>query len=48
VESMIKSTFEIAKNSFNVIIVGKTRIMHIEADLLDRVGEFRSCKTKIL
>jgi hypothetical protein len=37
-EAMIKSTFEIAKNSFNMIIVGKMRIMHIEAGLLDRVG----------
>jgi hypothetical protein len=48
VEAMIKSTFEIVKNSLNVIIVGKTRIMHIEVGLLDRIGEFRSCKHKIL
>jgi hypothetical protein len=48
VETVVKSTFEVSKNSFNMIIVGKTRIMHIKTCLLDGIGEFRSGESKIL
>jgi hypothetical protein len=48
VKTMIKSTFEVTKNSFDIIIVGNTRIMHEKIGLLDGIGEFRSSKSEVL
>jgi hypothetical protein len=33
---MVESSFEVKENTFNMIIVGKTRIMHEKTGLLDR------------
>jgi hypothetical protein len=48
VKTVVKSTFEVSKNSFTMIIVGKPRIMHKKIGLLDGIGEFRSGESKIL
>jgi hypothetical protein len=48
VKTMVKSTFEVSKNSLNMIIVGKTRTMHKKTCLLDGIREFRMGESKIL
>jgi hypothetical protein len=47
-KTMIKCAFEVAKNMFEMIIIEKMRIMHIETSLLDNIRELKMSKCKIL
>jgi hypothetical protein len=47
-KNMIESTLEVSKNAFDMIIMGKKRVMHIETSLLDNKRDFRTCMSKIL
>jgi hypothetical protein len=46
--TMIKRAFEVAKNTFDMIIMGKMRIMHIDTSLLHNIRELKTNKCKIL
>jgi hypothetical protein len=47
-KTMIKSAFEIPKNTFDMSKVRRTRIMHIETCLLNRVENVRTSKSGML
>jgi hypothetical protein len=47
-KTVIKCALKIAKHTFNEREVRVTRSMHVETDLLDSIGNFRTSESGVL
>ena len=47
-KTMVEGAFKITKNTFDMIVMRNTGIMHVKASLLDSIGKFRTCEGDIL
>ena len=47
-KTMVEITFKITNNTFDMIVMRNTGIMHVKASLLDSIGKFRTCEGDIL
>ena len=47
-KTVVESPFEVTKNSFNNKKMRLTGIVHVEANLLNGIGNVRSCESNVL